>query len=459
MAQKTDSQLTTEATVIQNETIIGANTALRVGSMLNDLVSNKINNDKISDNTALGSSTTLVPTQNAVKVYVDTVTTGLLIDNGNYDPTVTGLYPTSGNTISGGAVQKGDIWFISVSGTMNGNAVLVGYSVRALINSAGVSTDADWSISNVGIGYVPENVANKSLDVNLGTSDIYYPSQKAVKTYVDAQVLAAVPFTAENVANKVTDITANPSSTILYPSNKAVADYVNLGVSLQTVTENGNTTTLDVHVQNIVSSENATDNGAAYLNNVVGDGGILGIKKADGTSGEIKATNINANRDYELPDASGTLVLSVNGTSPDSAGNVTISSGGGSVSTVKVSLTSADILALAATPFTLIAAQGAGTFINVLKVYFKYNFVTTAYPNGGSLFTALNSYTGFTVSNALANVLSGTVTALARPVISLGAYITPIDYNNTPLLLCVTQTETTGDSTLDVFITYDVITL
>lgn len=35
------------------------------------------------------------------------------------------------------------------------------------------------------LGYTPENVANKSTDTSLGNSDTLYPSQKAVKTYVD----------------------------------------------------------------------------------------------------------------------------------------------------------------------------------------------------------------------------------------------------------------------------------
>jgi hypothetical protein len=316
MAQKTDLELIAEANVIRDETAIGANTALRIGTMLDNLVDSKINNDRVSDSTSLGNSTTLVPSQNAVKTYVDAFATGLLTDNGNYDPTITSEYPTSGDTLSGGAVQRGDIWYISVDGTMNGNAVLVGYSVRALVDNAGATTDANWSISNVGIGFVPENVANKSTDVNLGTSDVYYPSQNAVKTYVDTEVAAAVPFTPENVANKSQDIVSSPSSTVLYPSNKAVADYIAYGVDLQAVTDSGNITTNDVHIQNIIDSSNATDSGAAYLNNVVGDGGIVGIKKADGTTGEIKATNLTANRDYELPNTSGTLALLSNISTP-----------------------------------------------------------------------------------------------------------------------------------------------
>jgi hypothetical protein len=68
---KTDGQLNTQANVIKNETVVGANTPTRVGLMLNDIIDNKINTDKISTNQALGTSDDLLPTQNAVKVYAD----------------------------------------------------------------------------------------------------------------------------------------------------------------------------------------------------------------------------------------------------------------------------------------------------------------------------------------------------------------------------------------------------
>lgn len=270
----TDFQLVTDADIIKNETATGANTATRVGTMLDNIIVNKINNDKIDTNITLaansdllvasqkatktyvtnqvsainatitaglglkedainksngplGSSSILFPTESsvstalaakeditnkvttqanfitdgssvikypaikAVKDYVDGVATGLLRDNGNYDPTVTGNYPTSANTLSGGAVQVGDLWYIDTAGTMNGNAVLVGYSVRALINGAGATTDADWAIANVGLGFIPEDSANKSDDstFNSGSpSSTLFPTQAAVAGYVSNSV-------------------------------------------------------------------------------------------------------------------------------------------------------------------------------------------------------------------------------------------------------------------------------
>jgi hypothetical protein len=309
MAQKTDSQLLTEAGIITNETLIGANTAVRVGSMFNDTISSKINNDKISNDTQLGNDPTLVPTQNAVKTYVDAFATGLLTDNGNYDPTITGDYPTSGNTLSGLAVQKGDLWYISADGTMNGNSVLVGYSVRALINNAGATNDADWSISNVGLGFVPENVANKDITPTLGNSDILYPSQNAVKIYVDNAVQTAVPSTAEIIANKSQDITLAPTSTVLYPCNNAVVEYVTNGVTLQTVTDAGNTTSQNIISNSTIESTSVSDGSYAYLSSATGSGGAVGIRNVGNSLAEIKATNLTANRTHQLPDADGTVAL------------------------------------------------------------------------------------------------------------------------------------------------------
>lgn len=41
------------------------------------------------------------------------------------------------------------------------------------------------------LGFTPENAANKSTSTSLGTSNTLYPSQNAVKTYIDAAIIAA----------------------------------------------------------------------------------------------------------------------------------------------------------------------------------------------------------------------------------------------------------------------------
>lgn len=53
--------------------------------------------------------------------------------------------------------------------------------------------------------------------------------------------------------------------------------------------------------------------------------------------------------------------------------------------TVQVSLSSANILALNATPITLVAAPGAGKIVEVVSITLKMVRTGTAYANGGAL--------------------------------------------------------------------------
>lgn len=83
------------------------------------------------------------------------------------------------------------------------------------------------------LGYTAENVVNKSATTALGTSNTLYPTQGAVKTYVDTELAgkqAALGFTAENLANKSTSA-ALGTSTTLYPTQSAVKSYVDTGLA------------------------------------------------------------------------------------------------------------------------------------------------------------------------------------------------------------------------------------
>lgn len=125
----------------------------------------------------------LYPTVQAVSTYIQSALTGVLKDRGNYDASGN-TFPASGGSGSGGAIKTGDMWYISVGGTLGGKAVTAGAWVRSLTDAPG-QTAGNWAIADGGFGFVPENVANKSTNTSLGTSNTAYPSQNAVKTYVD----------------------------------------------------------------------------------------------------------------------------------------------------------------------------------------------------------------------------------------------------------------------------------
>lgn len=147
--------------------------------------------------------------------YADALVVGLWDDRGNYDASGN-VFPSSGGSGTAGAIVKGDIWTISVAGTLGGVPVATRQTVRALVDTPG-QTAANWAIglANTDIedsitdgvtgrapsqnavydalqqkqnslGFTPEDVSNKKTSLT-DNSDTFYPSQKAVKTAVDAK--------------------------------------------------------------------------------------------------------------------------------------------------------------------------------------------------------------------------------------------------------------------------------
>lgn len=94
------------------------------------------------------------------------------------------------------------------------------------ITQAGVTTDGylsttDWNIFNNKqntLGFTPENISNKSTDVNLGTSNTLYPTQNAVKVYTDNLLGNANAL----VYKGVVDCSTNPN----YPAANAGELYI-----------------------------------------------------------------------------------------------------------------------------------------------------------------------------------------------------------------------------------------
>lgn len=200
--------------------------------------------------------------------YSDSLVVGLLDDRGNFDASGN-VFPSSGGSGSAGAIKKGDLWSISVAGTLGGHAVTIGDVIRALSDTPG-QTDSNWNITENNFGYVAENTANKTSTItgNESSTTLYsnikgvvdwvkqgltgvlsskttpvdadsviisdsadssktktvtYTNVKAfLKTYFDGIYQAGLGYTAENIANKDTDSTFAANSDTKYPSQKAV---------------------------------------------------------------------------------------------------------------------------------------------------------------------------------------------------------------------------------------------
>ena len=128
----------------------------------------------------LGTSDTLYPSQLAVKTYVDSHTV---------------IVPDATASVKGIVKLTGDL-----GGTADSPTV------------PGLSSKQD------SLGFTPENITNKSTDVNLGTSDVLYPTQNAVKTYTDNILGNANAL----IYKGVIDCSTNPN----YPSANAGELYV-----------------------------------------------------------------------------------------------------------------------------------------------------------------------------------------------------------------------------------------
>jgi uncharacterized protein (TIGR02145 family) len=152
---------------------------------------------------SLGTSTILYPTQNAVKTYVD-----LQVSTGAPDATssvkgkiqLTGeLGGTASSPTVPGLALKAPLSNPAFTGTVTG-------VTKTMVDLGNVDNTSDLnkplSTATQTALDLKENASNKS-DASLGTSTILYPTQNAVKTYVDLQVSTGAPDATSSVKGKI----------------------------------------------------------------------------------------------------------------------------------------------------------------------------------------------------------------------------------------------------------------
>jgi len=124
------------------------------------------------------------------------------------------------------------------------------------------------------------------------------------------------------------------NQTITFPDTSGqLALLSDTQLSLQNVTDNGNLTNDPIFADSFASTPTYLSNDASLLG-YVGDGvtahGVLVLREdSDGTGFTSTITadiDLTADRTISIPDADGTMVLSVNGNIPDNQGNVVITS-------------------------------------------------------------------------------------------------------------------------------------
>jgi hypothetical protein len=204
------------------------------------------------------------------------------------------------------------------------------------------------------------------------------------------------------------------------------------------------TNSIDAIGNNVrVGVESGSSNGVAELHNTDGTlGGYLILGNDNGHTSRVKAQLLTANREHSLPDKDGTFAMT-NDLSPYN------------IITTKVNLTSSQILNIGTTLVTAISAPGSGKLIQLLSVNAILNWNSIAY----------NTHTHIDVR------ILGNTSPLTSPIdISFTQNITqflPVVsnylggiYSNQPIvLLSSTGNPLSGNSAVDVYLTYTIITL
>ena len=128
----------------------------------------------ITDGTLATASNANIPTSTAVKTYVDAQIGALGNLEGSWDASV-GTFPVGATPVVG--TKKGDYWYVSVAGTVNGISFNVGDMLIATVNAASTTTYAgNWTSLEV----------NRDQATTTVLGLVYIATQTEVNTGTDA---------------------------------------------------------------------------------------------------------------------------------------------------------------------------------------------------------------------------------------------------------------------------------
>lgn len=322
----------------------------------------------------------------ATKAYADGLVVGLLDDRGNFDAS-SNTFPAAGGSGSGGAVLKGDLWTISVAGTLGGTAVTPGDIVRALTDAPG-QTPSNWAVSETNIGYTALNAALNSGQIyigngsNVGTARTLSGDVTVNNTGVTAIGNAKV--TNAMLAGSI-DLTAKVTGAL--PVANGGTGLSALGSALQVLRVNAGGTALEYAAAG--GSPGGSDT-QLQRNNAGGFGGISGAT-SDGTnvtfgSGNLRATSPQITTSFL--DANGNSILRM---SPTASATQSLAIANNTVG---------NVVSLIANVPTAAAASQAGTGVEISASAATAGISTAGAAAGGSLTLRAGAGARLTSGNA-----------------------------------------------------------
>ncbi len=181
-----------------------------ISTLTQAALNNKENTANKSANTTLGNSDILFPTQKAVKTYVDAAIATTAIADGSI--TDAKIVSVSASKITG---------VVPVANGGTGASTVSAAKTNLALNNVDNTTDVNKPISTLTQAAldVKENTANKSAITTLGTSDILFPTQNAVKTYVDAAIATTAIADGSITNAKIASLAASKLTGIVAVAN------------------------------------------------------------------------------------------------------------------------------------------------------------------------------------------------------------------------------------------------
>jgi hypothetical protein len=176
---------------------------------LSDL-NGKENTVNKSTSQVLGTSDILFPTQNAVKTYVDAAVAGVSIIDGSI--TDSKIESISADKLTG---------VVAIANGGTGASTVTAAKTNLALNNVDNTTDLNKPISTLTQAAldVKENTSNKSATTTLGTSDVLFPTQNAVKTYVDAAVASTAVSDGSITDSKIVNVSVSKLTGVVPVAN------------------------------------------------------------------------------------------------------------------------------------------------------------------------------------------------------------------------------------------------
>lgn len=293
----------------------------------------------------------------------------------------TRAHPTMGTievTIANGFELR-ELHDVAISSPTNKQALTYNSSTGLWNNYSLTAADVGAESS---LGFTPENVANKSTSVSLGTSSTLYPTQGAVKSYVDTALTGKV------------DVTRQVATTAPLSGGGALSSDLSLSISQASTSTNGYLTSTDWN------TFNAKQAALGFTPENVGNK-TTSLSSPDNTK---YPTSLAVSTELATKQAtlvSGTNIKTINGSTILGSGDLVISGGGGGgggVSSLNT-LTGALTIAVTYTGSSITVSQ-AGSTISI-NIPFANGGVSGQLSNGDfAIFQAKASFED-TIVNAL----------------------------------------------------------